>query len=55
MVTVRSGGSVMVIVNVHFEPNLVLRDLRERSRLISLNWLHQPEDFGVVKKPAISM
>ena len=38
IVTIRSGGSVMVIVNVHFEPDLISRDLRERLRHISLHW-----------------
>ena len=47
-VTIRSGGGVMVVVNVHFERDLVLRDLRERLRLISLHWPRYPEAFGVI-------
>ena len=47
IVTVRSGESVMVIVNVHFEPDLSLRDLREKLRLISNHRPHYPEAFGV--------
>ena len=34
IVTIRSGGGVVVIVNVHFELDLVLRFLRERLRRI---------------------
>ena len=45
--TIRSGEGVLVIVNVHFEPDLVLRDLRERFRRISLHWPHYPEVLGV--------
>ena len=43
----RSGGSIMVIVNIHFEPDLILRNLRERLRRISLNWPRYAED-GVI-------
>ena len=35
IVTIRSGESVLVIVNVHFEPDLVLRVLRETTRYFS--------------------
>ena len=42
-VTIRSGVSVVVIVNVHFEPGLVLRDLRERQRRISPHWPRYPK------------
>ena len=45
ILTIRSGGSVVVVVNVHFEPDL-LRDLRERQRLVSQNWPHCPEALG---------
>ena len=48
IVTIRSGVSVMVIVHVHFEPDLILRNLRERLRRISLHWPHYPEAFGVI-------
>ena len=48
IVIIRSGGSVLVIVNVHFEPDLVLRDLRERLRRVSLHWPRCPEAFGVI-------
>ena len=46
--TIRSGGSVMVIVNVHFEPDLILRDLPERLRRVSPHWPRYPEAFGVI-------
>ena len=48
IVTIRSGENVVVIVNVHFEPDLVLRDLRERLRRISPHWPRYPEAFGVI-------
>ena len=38
----------MVVVNVHFELDLALRDLRERLRFISLYWPHYSEAFGVI-------
>ena len=47
MVTIRSGESVMLIVNDHFEPDLVLRDLRERLRRISPHWHRYPEASGM--------
>ena len=34
-VNVQSGRQSLVIVNVHFEPELKLRQLRERLRLIN--------------------
>ena len=33
--TIHSGGYVLVVVNVHFEPDLTWRSLRERLRLVS--------------------
>ena len=33
-VRIRSGESVLVVINEHFEPDLILRDLRERLRRI---------------------
>ena len=36
------------MVNVHFEPDQVLRDLRERQRLVSLHWPRYLEEFGVI-------
>ena len=34
IVSIHSGDSILVIVNVHFEPDLTLRSLRERLLLI---------------------
>ena len=48
IVTTRSRGRVLVEVHVHFEPDLVLRDLRQRLRRISLHWPRYPEAFGVI-------
>ena len=42
MSTIRSGERVLV-VNVHFEPDVVLRDLRGRLRRFSTHWPHNPE------------
>ena len=48
ILTIRSGESVVVIVNVHFEPDLVLMDLRERLRRVSPHCPCYPEAFGVI-------
>ena len=48
IVTIRSGDCVLVAVNVHFEPDQELRDLRERLRLISLHGPRYPEALGVI-------
>ena len=45
VVTISAGESVVVIVNVRFEPNLVLRELRERLRRISPHWQRYYEVF----------
>ena len=45
-VTIRSGEGVLVIVKVHFKHDLVVRDLRERLRQISLHWRRYPEALG---------
>ena len=37
-VSIHSGDSILVIVDVHFEPDLTLRSLRERLRLILSTW-----------------
>ena len=36
IVTIRSGERVLVVVNVHFEPDVVLRDLRESTTHVFL-------------------
>ena len=48
IVTIRSGESVLVVVNVHFEPDLVLRNLCERLRRVSLHWQRYPEALCVI-------
>ena len=47
-VTITSGEGVLVVVNVHFEPDLAFRDLREKLRLISLRWPRYLEAFGMI-------
>ena len=43
-----SGSSVLVVVNVHFEPDLTLRSLRERLCLITPHWPCYPGALGVI-------
>ena len=37
-----------MIVNVHFEPELTLRRLRERLRLITPHWPSYPNAVGII-------
>ena len=48
IVNIRSGCRSLVVVNVHIEPELTLRSLRERQRLITPHWPHYPDALGVV-------
>ena len=48
VVSIRSGCRSLVIVNVHFEPELTLRSLRARSRRITPHWPPYPEAVGIV-------
>ena len=48
IVRIRSGECVLVVINVHFEPDLILRDLRERLRRIVFRWPRYLEGFGVI-------
>ena len=48
IVIIQSGDRYLVVVNVHFEPDLTLRNLRERLRLITPHWVHYPEALGVM-------
>ena len=48
IVTTRSGDCVLVVVNVHFEPDLTWRGLRERLRRISPHWPCYPGALGVI-------
>ena len=47
-VTIRSGDCVLIVVNVHFVPDLTLRGLRERLRQISPPWPCFPGALGVI-------
>ena len=38
IVNIRTGGRNFVVGNVHFEPDLTLRSLRERLRLVTPHW-----------------
>ena len=38
----------LVVVNVHFEPELTLRSLRERLRLITPHWPPYPKAIGMI-------
>ena len=46
IVTIHSGSSVLVVVHVHFEPDLTLRSLRERLCLITPHWPCYPGALG---------
>ena len=48
IVRIQSGESVLVVINVHFEPDLILRNLREWLRRIAFHWPRYPEGFGMV-------
>ena len=48
IVNVRSGCQSLVIVNVHFEPELTLRSLRERLRFITPHWPQCPDAIGMI-------
>ena len=48
IVSNHSGDSILVTVNVHFEPDLTLRSLRERLRLIFQHCPCYPGPFGVM-------
>ena len=48
IVNVRSGCQSLIVVDVHFEPDLTLRSLSERLRLITPHWLQYPDAIGVI-------
>ena len=50
IVNVRSGYQSLVIVNVHFEPELTLRSLRERLRCITPHWPQYPDAIGMIMR-----
>ena len=45
---IQSGRQSLVIVNVHFEPEFTLRQLRERIRLINPHWPSYPNAVGII-------
>ena len=48
VVNVQSGRRNLVVVNVHFEPELTLGRLRERLRLIAPHWPPYPNAVGII-------
>ena len=48
IVNIGSGCRSLVVVDAHFEPELTLRRLRERLRLITPHWPPFPEAVGVI-------
>ena len=48
IVNVQSGPKNLVIVNVHFEPELTLRRIRERLRLITPHLPSYPNAVGII-------
>ena len=48
LVNIQSGRQSLVIVNVHFEPELILRELRERLRLISPHCPSYPNAVDII-------
>ena len=48
IVSFQSGRQSLVIVNVHFELELTLRQLRERLTLIAPHWPSYPSSVGII-------
>ena len=48
LVNIQSGRHNLVIVNVHFEPELTLRQLRRRLHLIHPHWPSYPNGVGLI-------
>ena len=48
IVNIQSGQKNLVIVDVHLEPELTLRPLRERLRLITPHWPWYPNAVGII-------
>ena len=53
IVSIRSRDRNLVVVNVHFDPDLTLRSLRERQRLLTPHWPLYPEAIGVITGTSI--
>ena len=47
-VRIRSGENVLVVINVHSVPDLILRDLLGRLRRIVFHWPRYPEGYGAL-------
>ena len=48
IVNIQSGRHNLVIVNVHFEPELIMRQLRGRLHLIHPHWPSYPNGVGII-------
>ena len=48
LVNIRSGRHNVVIVNVHIEPELTLRQLRRKLHLIHPHWPSHPNGVGII-------
>ena len=48
LVNIRSERHSLIIVNVHFDPELTLRQLRGRLGLIHPHWLAHPNGVGII-------
>ena len=48
IVNIQSGRQSLLIVNVHFERELTLRQSRERLRLINPHWPSYPDAVGII-------
>ena len=48
LVSIQIGRHNLVIVNVHLEPELSLRQLRGRLRLIHPHWPTYPNGLGII-------
>ena len=49
-VNIQSGDRNLVVINVHFELDLTLRNLRERLRFFTAHWPLYPEAHGVITR-----
>ena len=48
VIRIRTDESAPVITNVHLEPGVSMRNLRERLRRIAVHWPRHPEGFGFI-------
>ena len=47
LLNIRSGRHSLVVVDVHFEPDLTMRQLRGRLRLLHPHWPAYPTGVGI--------